>query len=222
MSAAATFMGEGVEREPGRTGDWTQVYSGKRFYVSDPRPEDVDIIDIAVHLGNLCRYGGGVGHFYSVAEHSVHVSYMVPEQDALHGLLHDAPEFVLADQTRPVKRELRPDNRYFVLERLIWNKAIAPAFGLGFTMPASVKYADDQICLREKAVLKPRAGAWNLPYEDPTDVIIECLIPEFATNRFLRRFAELTDMTLQQHDALWTRLEDYREQDRIAFGRRAP
>ncbi len=41
-----------------RYGDWIQTYTGKQFWPLDPRPEDVDIEDIANALSNLGRYAG--------------------------------------------------------------------------------------------------------------------------------------------------------------------
>jgi hypothetical protein len=43
-----------------------------------PNAADVYLFDIAHALSNLCRYGGHAQRFYSVAEHSVLLSYAVP------------------------------------------------------------------------------------------------------------------------------------------------
>ena len=53
---------------------WIETYSGKRFYILDPRPQDVDIVDIAHALSLLTRFTGHTREFYSVAQHSVLVS----------------------------------------------------------------------------------------------------------------------------------------------------
>lgn len=54
-----------------RTGDWMQTYSGAAFWPLDPRPEDINLDDIAHALSMLCRFGGHCRGFYSVAEHSI-------------------------------------------------------------------------------------------------------------------------------------------------------
>lgn len=68
-----------------RRGDWIQTFTGRRFWPLDPRPEDVCIEDIAHALSLKCRFGGHCTRFYSVAEHSVHVSNYVPAEFALWG-----------------------------------------------------------------------------------------------------------------------------------------
>lgn len=72
-----------------------QTFSGALYWPMDPRPEDVNILDIAHSLSMQCRYTGHVSKFYSVAEHSVHVSNIVPKELAMCGLLHDATEAYL-------------------------------------------------------------------------------------------------------------------------------
>jgi hypothetical protein len=167
-----------------------QTFTGRRFYPADPKSEDVDIIDIAQALGHMTRYNGHC-RFYSVAEHSVAVSRLVPEKDALWGLMHDASEAYIADVISPVKRILGRQNDYFKLEDGIM-KVVTDYLGLPSEMPESVKYADAQICVLEKRVLHPRSQAWDLPYPEPTNVRIRSLPPEKAVPFFLMRYAYLT------------------------------
>jgi 5'-deoxynucleotidase YfbR-like HD superfamily hydrolase len=86
--------------------NWIQTFTGRQFWPLDPRPEDIELLDIAHALANKCRYTGHTRSFYSVAQHSVLVSEIVPAADAHWGLLHDASEAYLPDVARPVKREL--------------------------------------------------------------------------------------------------------------------
>jgi len=90
-----------------RQGEWMETWSGVRFYPLDPRPEEVNIEDIANALSKMCRFGGHSRQFYSVAEHSLWVSYRVPPWLALAGLLHDAHEAYVGDMIRPVKNSIR-------------------------------------------------------------------------------------------------------------------
>src|ERR1035441_7448066 len=68
------------------------TFSGLRFWPLDPDPDKILIEDIAHALAHQCRFGGHASKFYSVAEHSVHVSKLCAPKDALWGLLHDASE----------------------------------------------------------------------------------------------------------------------------------
>jgi hypothetical protein len=54
-----------------RAGDWIQTFSGRRFYPADPRPDDMDIGDVAHALSMVCRFNGHVRFHYSVAQHAV-------------------------------------------------------------------------------------------------------------------------------------------------------
>lgn len=85
-----------------RIGDCIQTYTGKQFWPMDPRPEDIDIEDIAHALANICRFGGHCHTWYSVAQHSVLVSEIA--KDCKAGLLHDAAEAYIGDMVRPLKR----------------------------------------------------------------------------------------------------------------------
>jgi uncharacterized protein len=79
------------------------THNGSRFDIFDPIPEAIDIKDIAHALSLLCRFGGHVKKFYSVAQHSVLVSWITPNEYALEALLHDATEAYCGDMIRPIK-----------------------------------------------------------------------------------------------------------------------
>ena len=192
MKNIALEGGRGLVVDEGRKGDWMQTYTGRRFYPADPRAADVDILDIALALGNMTRYGGHC-RFYSVAEHSVLVSHIVPPQFALEGLLHDATEAYVADLIRPMKRCLAKDNEYFKIDALV-RLAIAEKFRLQPKEPREVIEADCAILATEKEVLHPRSDPWDIPFANP-GLKIRCLIPPASQRAFLVRYAELT----QQH-----------------------
>ena len=87
------------------------IYSGIRMNPVDPRSEDLHIHDIAHALSLVCRGGGHVTQFYSVAQHCL----VCAEEAALRGcslriqlgaLLHDASEAYMSDLVRPVKQQI--------------------------------------------------------------------------------------------------------------------
>lgn len=87
-----------------RKGNWIQTYTGKRFWPLDPRPEDIDPIDIAQALSQQCRFSGHTDRHYSVLEHSIRVARLVAKDLKAEALLHDASEAYLVDIPRPMKR----------------------------------------------------------------------------------------------------------------------
>lgn len=173
-----------------RKGDWMQTYTGRAYWPADPRPEDVDHIDIAHALSHLCRFGGHTDRFYSVAEHSVYVSLEVPEEHALCALMHDATEAYVIDVPRPLKHMLQG---YAEIEAKNW-AVIAERFGLPLEMPPCVKDADNRVLLAERDELlqePPIPWAWARELV-PAQRKIEALPPVWAKRMFLRRFMELT------------------------------
>jgi len=174
--------------DPWARGDWMQLYSGKRFYPIDPRPEDIDPADIAHALSLLCRYGGHVDRFYSVAEHCVLMSEAVTPENQLAALLHDATEAYVADVVRPLKRYL-PD--YKAIEEKVWY-AIAVRFGVELELPAEVKEADTRILLTERDELMPRTQySWGVDGLEPLMVNVIGLSPLQAEDLYLRQLKML-------------------------------
>lgn len=169
-------------------GDWMQTFTGARFYPLDPRVDEVDLRDIAHSLSLLCRYGGHVDRFYSVAEHCVLMSQAVSPEHAMSALLHDATEAYVVDVPRPLKAQL-PD--YRAIEADVW-LAIAVRFGVPVRLPVEVHEADNRILLNERNTLMPRAERWYVDDEyAPLNVDIQGWSPEVAERRYLDRFAEL-------------------------------
>lgn len=171
----------------------TTTSSGGRLYPKDLREEDVNIVDIAEHLSRICRFGGALRcgvEFYSVAQHSVLVSRVVPEQYALEGLLHDAAEATtgFGDIVKPVKL-MFPDVSAFEDKH---DAVIRRKFGLPEKMSPCVKEADIRMVWTEKRDLLAEHSAtdWGAPIE-PYPEVIEPLLPFAARELFIRRFIEL-------------------------------
>lgn len=173
-----------------RRGDWIQTFTGKSFYPLDPRTEEVDPVDIAHSLGMICRFGGHVTHFYSVAQHCVLMSYQVHPVNALWALLHDAGEAYMGDMTRPLKKHMPT----FCNAEIYLMNIICRRFGLDPICPEEVLEVDTRILCDERlALMTPSVEPW-VPLDGikPLGIQIEPWWPREAESRFLQRLKELT------------------------------
>ena len=87
---------------------WIQTYTGKPFDIFEPDQMSINLWDIAHSLANQARFNGHTMEFYSVAQHSIIVSRLVPnhlDMEAI-GLLHDASEAYIGDLVRPIKKSM--------------------------------------------------------------------------------------------------------------------
>lgn len=129
-----------------------QTYSGKVVDFLNPEESMIDITDIAHALSMICRFSGNTTRFYSVAEHSINCSYIVPEHLALQALLHDATEAYVGDLNKPLKG-ICPN--YQDIEHHLW-LVIANKFGVPEELDDMVKGADLMMLHEEKIqLLKP-------------------------------------------------------------------
>ena len=169
---------------------WILTRSGRHFDFVDPQPDQIDLLDIAQALANECRYTGHVRRFYSVAQHSVLVSRIVPTHLALEGLLHDPAEAYCKDIPRPLKHML-PD--YRAVEARI-DRAIRARFGLPEQESAEVKRADIILLATERRDLMPADDTpWAiLDGVTPLERRITALRPDRAQAMFLKRWVDLT------------------------------
>jgi hypothetical protein len=177
-----------------RSARYFRTFTGRRVHSLSPSPDEIDIDDIAHSLSQQCRFLGHTDGFYSVAQHSVLVSELVPQVDALWGLLHDAAEAYLCDLPAPIKSE--PEMHVYRAAETRLLAAVASKFGLNPVIPYSVKQADRIVLATEFR---------DVTTVDDLDWIVgECgfapsdslpIVPWpsiVAEDRFLRRYWELT------------------------------
>ncbi len=142
-----------------------RTYTGKTIDVLNPKKEDIDIIDIAHSLSMICRWGGHTKQFYSVAQHSVLVSLLCPDNLQLEGLMHDATEAYIGDLVRPIKNEIE---KYKEIEDNL-AKVISEKFNLIYPWPEIVVEKDNIVLLQEwnsnlvngKEDEKLESGVWS-------------------------------------------------------------
>lgn len=164
------------------------VVGGQFFDLLDPSTSEYSIDVIAIALGNLCRYTGHVTKFYSVAEHCVLVSQIVPPKFALEGLLHDASEAFVGDVSSPLKK-LLPE--YQVIENKI-QEDIAKRFGLVYPFPDEIHKADKQLYWSERKTIAPAIDSlWNKEFRASRKVEPQGWSPSTARRKFVARYNEI-------------------------------
>jgi hypothetical protein len=196
----------------GRVGDWQQTFTGGRFYVLDPRPEEVRIEDIAHSLAGTNRYNAHGERFYSVAEHSALLAFAMTRdgqgaERALQGLLHDAAEAYTGDLTRSLKLALGP--LFAKIERDI-ERAIQEALGLRWAghCPASVEHLgskayDDAILYDEcKALFTNPNAHWHEQHAPGLGVTIRGMTPRSAETLWLNVYGDLTAAVARRRAAM--------------------
>ena len=150
--------------------------------------DDIDINDIAHSLSMLCRFNGHTSEFYSVAQHSVRVSNILPEKLRLEGLLHDATEFIIGDLIRPIKRT-KELSKYVELEDKIW-ALIARKFDLNNPIDRMVEWADQAVLYAEIHQFMPYTSP---EFSNPPIIpnVSKVWNPDLARGEFLYSFYNL-------------------------------
>lgn len=164
------------------------IVGGGYFDFLNPSKSEYTIDTIATALSNLCRYTGHVTRFYSVAEHSVLVSRIVPAKYALEALLHDASEAFVGDVSSPLKKLL---DRYQEIEDEV-QKSIAEKFNLVYPFPDEIHKADKQLYWSERREIAPAVDLlWNKAFRASKRVEPQGWTPKVAKKRFLARYQEI-------------------------------
>lgn len=133
------------------------TFSGHYLNVLHPDPVMISITDIAHALSQINRFGGHTREPYSVAQHSVLVSHLVPPQYRLQALLHDAAEAYLGDIVSPVKYVVGMEplrDMESTLQAAIFHK-----FGMGMAQDSTcldaIRHADLTMLATERRDLMP-------------------------------------------------------------------
>lgn len=132
-----------------RKGNWIPTISGIRFWILDPRPEEVSLFDIAYGLSRLPRFNCmTIGTPYVVGQHCVEGSFIIEEKYQKHFMVHDGPEAYVQDITTPLKKIL--GKTYYDIESGI-EEVIAEKVGIEWTEEAHkrVKEVDNLMLQRE-------------------------------------------------------------------------
>ena len=145
--------------------------------------------DIAHGLAHAARYNGHTPTLYTVAQHSVIASHVVPRVLAFAALVHDASEAWLTDVVKPLKVLLPSYNRI----ESEFERALLRALGLPEVMHPAIKHADMRLLVTEaRDVLGRDDFTWarEAGFEPLAERIVPWS-PNEARRRFLERFEEL-------------------------------
>ncbi|TCS35826.1 hypothetical protein EDC30_109125 [Paucimonas lemoignei] len=172
------------------------TYSGQYVDLREPNPETIQIVDIAHALSQINRFGGHTRNFYSVAQHSVLVSHIVPREHRLAALLHDAAEAYLGDIVMPLKR-MAFNLEYRDMEDLLL-EVILERFGIVHSDYQAARDAIRQadlvmLATERRDLMHPDNQRWAvLDGVEPRSATIRPLLPVPAEAAFLQRFKELS------------------------------
>lgn len=176
------------------------TYLGPLIDLADVDPALVNEFDVAIALGNTCRYAGMCRPFYSVAQHSIVLhDYALARTGnwhlALDALTHDVVEYLTPDVGAPLKPFVLVDfgsgptpfrewEENVVLPRI--REAIAPE--ILPTVSAYVKAIDDRIVYDEWTFFDNpgKTPDWVLR-RSPLGVKLRPMSPDEACHQWLDR-----------------------------------
>lgn len=172
--------------------NWLGTNGGRQIDLLNPDPDQIHIEDIAIGLANVCRFGGQLHTWYSVAEHCIHVADLLPPEEQLAGLLHDAAEAYICDIPTPLKREL--GFVYTDIENRV-AAAIGTKFGVELvTLSPAVMQADRMMVVSERDAFQTKPQDWGPAYETSLRYPRLCRrfgLPMDAQEAYLKRFDHL-------------------------------
>jgi hypothetical protein len=168
--------------------------SGKMFDFANPQPEQICIEDVAFALSNICRYTGHC-QFYSVAEHSLHCSYVAEDlfpglRDLMFAaLMHDAAEAYTGDVSKPLKNML-PD--FMAIEKQV-EAVVNAKFSVPTIFESAVKGIDLGLFKAERdRLFLDDIEVEGINWISDFQVDIKCWEPAVAEEQFMKRFRLLT------------------------------
>jgi hypothetical protein len=165
--------------------------SGKQVSLLNPQADTICIEDIAHSLSMQCRFNGHTRQFYSVAQHCVLLSDLVPQDCAGLALMHDAGEAYTGDITTPVHQcleaaKLLEGGVFAVICRRF------PALQKDCYLWRVVHRMDKQLCLEEARHLLPQVDTSEWYTDLPRIELPECYFsswsPAEACSRFMSRY----------------------------------
>lgn len=171
-----------------------QTLKGRPFSFCDLSRCVFDAEEVSTVLARVPRYAGHTTWAYSVGQHSVLVARRFDDLSMrLCGLLHDAAEAFVGDQTTVLKAwcSEHDDRSLPELEVRIWTW-IASSHGLWPGLIDEVKREDRAAIATERRDLMSEATYhWECELPSPWDERIEPWSQEYTRDEWLREYSEL-------------------------------
>lgn len=154
---------------------WMQTSTGAAIDLTQPDPESIRLMDIAIMLSRLPRFTGGTKPYMmvNVAEHSLFVEQLAPADTApvtrLHLLFHDAHEITTGDISSPMKRVLRELAGWVDVVKMV-SETIQRAIELAANLPepTEVEYGLIReldllsLAIEKRDCMSPEPMDWNI------------------------------------------------------------
>jgi hypothetical protein len=174
-----------------------QDYYGSKISLDNLDRLEICMHSIALSMANSARFNGMTQSFYSVAQHSTIMSYLVEDMYEGHNLelakaalLHDCSEYLIGDIVNPVKKRL--GGVYDIEEKVA--RRIFEAHNVDFNLWGSeelkeldwILYNTETRDLRPYCILEDPSVCI-----DPSEVIINPQMPPAAFENYKMRYNRL-------------------------------
>ena len=176
------------------------TYTGVLFDILNPKPEMINIVDIAHSGSQMNRFTGHCRVPYPVTQHERLGSYLIDDSYlALWFLLHDASESYISDMSRPLKHFTAAGQAYMKVEAPL-QTMIYEKFGLYGPEPPIVHEVDNLMLYAEKEQLMAPTK-WPTKWSDERAAGVKIVETSFYDNKrmYLDRFWELYHGDWRRH-----------------------
>jgi hypothetical protein len=177
------------------------IGDGRYYDFRNPSLDGVDVRFLARAISRICRFTGHCDRFYSVAEHSVWVSHLVPSHLARQALVHDLHEALVGDVSSPLKGVIGAE--YKRLEQEAW-ALVADLCGVPVTVDPLVKRADlVMLGVERRKILANDSG-------EPWDILrgIPDVVDEYPGLELGKSSDEAFDFFMNRYEALPAQPQD--------------
>lgn len=133
---------------------FVRTYTGSKVQFIDPDPNAIDLNGLGTALARAERFNGHLNDRWTVAEHSLVMSYMAKDpRMAMALLLHDAHEAFTGDIPAPLKRVIAQHTGILHEVEVGLNRAISKALGdVPMQYVNLTEVEDDEIKRLDKAM----------------------------------------------------------------------